>query len=181
MAHAPSGKNRRIKPSAELNLVPMIDVVTNLMFFLMMFASILPVTIIDAPLPKIASNAEEVKKAKESNDNLEVSVGINKSGFNVTSEFGGSKQVPLKADGKYDYASLHSFLVQLKTKKPTAEEITLNPADDTMYEIMVEVMDNARELVVGDTGFKQVPADIAQKPESQQFNRLFPNVNIGGV
>lgn len=181
MAHAPSGKNRRVKPSSELNLVPMIDMVTNLMFFLMMFASVLPVTVIDAPLPKIASTAEEVKKAKESDAKLEVTVAITKNGFNVTSDFMGNKNIPLTADGKFDYASLHSFLVQLKSKRPDAKEITLNPSDETLYEVMVEVMDSARELANGDTGYKTVPPEIAQKPEAQQFNRLFPDVSIGGV
>ncbi len=55
------------------------------------------------------------------------------------------------------------------------------PADDTTYDVMVEVMDASRELVQGDAGFQQVPPDIAQKPESMQFNRLFPDASIGGV
>ena len=146
-----------------------------------MFASILPVTMIDAPLPKIASTAEEVKKAKDTDAKMEVTVGITKNGFNVSTDFMGSKNIPLLADGKYDYASLHSFLVQLKGKKPDAKEITLNPSDDILYEVMVEVMDSSRELAKEDSGYKQIPPDIAQKPEAQQFNRLFPDVSIGGV
>jgi hypothetical protein len=42
-------------------------------------------------------------------------------------------------------------------------------------------MDASRELAKGDQGYKAVPPEIAQKPESQQFNRLFPEVSIGGI
>ncbi len=181
MAHAPSGRNHRVKPDSELNLVPMIDMVTNLMFFLMMFAAALPVMMIDAPLPKIASTAEEVKKAKNEENKLEVTVFINKNGFIVKSDGAGDKSIPLGADGKPSYGDLHTYLAKLHEKRPNSKEITLMPADDTPYEVMVEVMDASREVVKGDAGFQQVPPDIAQKPESMQFNRLFPDASIGGV
>ena len=50
-----------------------------------------------------------------------------------------------------------------------------------MYENIIKTMDASRELVEGDPDFKPVPPEIVGKPESQQFNRLFPDVNIGGV
>lgn len=181
MAHAPSGRNHRLKGDTELNLVPMIDMVTNLMFFLMMFASVLPVVMIDAPLPKIASTAEEVKKAKDTKNELELTIGITKTGFQVKSDLSGSKPIPVGTDGKFNYKDLHTLLVQLKQKRPTAQEITLMPADDVPYEVMIEVMDAARQLGNGDVGYKAIPPDISHKPESLQFNRLFPEVSIGGV
>lgn len=180
MAHKPSGRNHRMKPDEELNIVPMIDMVTNLMFFLMMFASVMPVMMINAPMPKIASTAEEVKKAKESENAFEVTVSVSKKGFDVRSD-AGSKSIPVIAEGKYNYAELHTFLVQLHAKKPKAKELTLTPADDTPYDVMIEVMDAARELVKADPGFQTVPPEIAQKPESEEFNRLFPEITIGGV
>ena len=64
----------------------------------MMFASILPVVIIDAPLPKIASTAEQVKQAKNTENKLEVTIYINSKGMQgsqihfVDFFFGGSKK-----------------------------------------------------------------------------------------
>jgi len=183
MAHAPSGRNHRQKIDEELNIVPMIDMVTNLMFFLMMFASMLPIAFIDAPLPKVASNAAEVKKAKEDEKaKLEVSVDINATGFVLKSDIGGTKQIPLDAEGKHNYTELHNVLVQLHAKKPNSREITLNPSDDVVYDVMIKSMDAARELLVNDAGFERIPPDITQKPdEIEKFNRLFPDVSIGGV
>jgi biopolymer transport protein ExbD len=181
MAHKPSGTSHRMKPIEGLNLTPMIDMVTNLMFFLMIFAAVLPVSLIDAPLPKVASTADEVKKAKDSDNKLEVTISMNLKQISVKSDFGGGTSVQAGQDGKFNYAELHNFMVQLKQRKPTAHEITLMAADDTPYEMMISVMDASRELTQKDPGYQQIPPDIAQKPESQKFNRLFPDVSIGGV
>ena len=46
---------------------------------------------------------------------------------------------------------------------------------------MIGAMDASRELYKGDTGYQALSPEIANKPESQQFNRLFSEVSIGGV
>ena len=180
MAKSPSKRNHRHKPLEGLNLTPFIDMITCLMFFLMMFAGVIPVVIIDAPLPKIASTAEEVKKAKDDDNKLELTVFINANGFVMKTSGLGDKTLLLN-NGQYPYADLRKELLAVKTKRPNAKEITLMPTDDTTYDVMVQVMDAARELRPGDPGFQATPPDIAQKPEAQQFNRLFPDVSIGGV
>ena len=181
MAHKPSERTHRIKPPEGLNLTPMIDMVTNLMFFLMMFASVIPVAMIDAPLPKIASNAEEVKLAKDKENKLELIIYVNGKGFNVKAEGMGQKSFVAGGKGDFPYKELHQFLVSVKTRQPKSREVTLIPSDDTPYEVMIGVMDAARELTTGDDGFKPVPPEVQGKPESLQFNRLFPDVSIGGV
>lgn len=181
MAKSPSKRNHRQRPLEGLNLTPFIDMITCIMFFLLMFAGIIPVVIIDAPLPKIASTADEVKKAKEDEKKLELTVVINENGFDVKTGGLGDKKFAMSADGKYPYEELRKFLVDVHVKKPDSREITLVPADSTTYEVMINVMDSSRELKQGDAGFQQIPPDIAQKPESLQFNRLFPDVSIGGV
>lgn len=180
MANKPSKRTHRTKPDDTLNLTPLIDMITCLMFFLMMFASILPVVIIDAPLPKIASTADEVKQAKDTKNKLEVMVYINSKGIQVKSDRAGEKSFASQPDGKYPFLELHKFLVGLKGKSET-KEITLMPADDTPYEVMIGVMDAARELNKDDPGYQPVAPEISNRPESQQFNRLFPDVSIGGV
>ena len=181
MAHKPSGRTHRVKPDTSLNLTPMIDIISNLMFFLMMFMSILPVVTIDAPLPKVASTSEEVKKAMDNKNKLEVTVEIAENALVVKSDIGGNKRFAAGPDGKLPYDDFHKFLVQLHQKKPDEQDITLMPSDEVPYEVMINVMDASRELFKDDPGFQQVPPEIAQKPESEQFNRLFPDVSIGGV
>lgn len=181
MAHKPSGRTNRTRPSDELNITPLIDMVTCLMFFLLMFASIMPVVLIDAPLPKIAESADEIKQAKDNHNKLEIMIHISSKGFTVKSDFGADVALAVNAEGKFPYVELHKHLVSLKTRKPATQEITLMPADDTPYEVMIGVMDSSRELLKDDPGYSPVSPEIANKPESMQFNRLFPEVSIGGV
>lgn len=179
MANKPSASSNRIRPDEGLNLTPMIDMITCLMFFLMMFASILPVVIIDAPLPKVASTAEEVKKAKEQDNKLELMVYVTQTGLRAKTDWG-TKEFPA-VGGKFPWEEFHKYLITLKEKKPNSREITLMPSDDVTYETMVGVMDAAREFQKGDAAYKPVPPEIVMKPESEQFNRLFPDVSIGGI
>ncbi len=180
-ANKPSSRTHRTRPDSELNLTPMIDMITCLMFFLLVLASMLPVVIIDAPLPKIAASAEEVKQAKDTKNKMEVMVWINAQGFKVKSDVGGEKSFAVDKEGKFPGADLHKFLVELKAKRPDTREITLMPADDTPYFVMIEVIDASRDLRKEDKGYQELPPDIYGKPEAEQFNRLFPDVSIGGV
>jgi|688.fasta_scaffold821850_2 biopolymer transport protein ExbD len=180
-AKKPSQRTHRSRPDDSLNLTPMIDMITCLMFFLLMFATLLPVAIIDAPLPKIASTAEEVKKAKDTSNKLEVMVWISPKGFQVKSDVAPEKSFAAAQNGELPFEELHKFLVQLKQKRPNSKEITFMPSDDTPYAALVEVMDAARDLNKEDAGYQNIPAELQGKPESEQFNRLFPEVSIGGV
>lgn len=136
--------------------------------------------IIDAPLPKVASTADEVKKANEDKNKLEIVVYIDGKGLRLKSDFGGSRDFP-KVNDKYPLDEFHKHLVSIHQRKKDSREITLIPSDDVTYDTMISVMDSAREYTKDDPGYQALPPDIAQKPESLQFNRLFPDVSIGGV
>lgn len=176
----PSERTNRMRSDDELNLTSMMDIITNLMFFLLLFANVIPVVIIDAPLPKIATTAEEVRMAKEQDPKLEVIVRIRNDGFMVQTSAGSSRVIG-RVGKDYPFEDLHKFLVGLHQRNSKVHDVTLIPGDDINYDTIVRTMDAAREYVKGDPGFKDVPPDIAGRPESQQFNRLFSDVSLGGV
>lgn len=181
MAKKPSDRTNRVKPPEDLNLTPFIDMITSLMFFLLIFASMIPVVIIDAPLPKVASTAEEIRKAKSIKPEMDVTVWITTSGFTVKGTGVGTRQIGMQPDGAYAYTELHKHLVTVKRQQPTQKDLTLVPADDTVYETMIRTMDIARQMVDGDPGYQPIPPEVANSPEAMQFNHLFPDVSIGGV
>lgn len=181
MGHNPSAKSHRLRPPEELNIVPLIDVVTILLFFLLAFIAFAPLVIIDAPLPKVATTADEIRKAKEIKDQFDVVLWINNDGFVLKAGTMGTVTLNKPGNGDYPYKELHAQLVKAKGIRPDAKEITMVPGDDIVYDIMIQTMDAARDLQPGEPGFKAVPPEIAQKPESMQFNQLFPDVTIGGV
>lgn len=180
MARKPSERTSRHREPDELNLTPIMDMITTIMFFLLVFANIIPVVIIDAPLPKIADTASEVRMAKDREKQETITVSVTPGGFAVSSSVGGSKSFAL-VDGKHPYDEFHKYLVGLKPKMEKTREITLVPSDEVAYEVIILTMDASRELTKEDVGFQTVPPDIATSPEALRFNRLFPEVNLGGV
>lgn len=181
MARKPSERTNRMKIDEDLNITSLMDIITNLMFYLLIFSSVISVNIIDAPLPKIASTAEEVRMAKEQENKLEVIVRIQKAGYVIQTNQGSSRTIPIAPDGKYPTKELHEFLVAIHLKKPDSKEITLIPEDSIVYNTIIETMDASREYLRGDPGFKELSPDVVSKPEALQFNRLFPDVALGGV
>jgi biopolymer transport protein ExbD len=181
MARKPSAASNRMKPLEGLNIAPLIDMVTCLMFFLLFFAAIIPVVILDAPLPKIASTAAEIKQANEDKNKLEIVVDVNETTINVKANGVAAKSFPRGADGKYPYVDYHKHMVALKKMRPTTTDVTLVPTDAVVYETFIEVMDYARELMPGDEGYQQLGPELQGKPEAMQYNRLFPEMSIGGV
>ncbi len=165
----------------DLNLAPLIDMVTCLMFFLLAFAGIVPVAIIDAPLPKIASTAEEVKLAKDNENKLELTVDISPTAIVVREGGAGSRSFAPNEKGEFPIAELHTHFLTIHTKRPKSHEITLVPANAVTYETIIAVMDAARERVKGDPGFEELPPGAQGSPDAMSFNRLFPDVSIGGV
>lgn len=179
MARKPSERYRRIQPDTSINLTSLMDIITNIMFFLLMFVTAIPIAMIDAPLPKVATTAEEVRRAQDATNKLDLTIYITSGGFSVKSMYG-SQSLGL-INGMYPYEALHRFLVQTHQRNAGAKEVTLMPSDEITYDVIIQTMDYAREYTSKDAGYKQIPPEIAQKPESLQYNRLFPEVSIGGV
>lgn len=181
MARKPSSRTNRIRPDEGMNLAPMIDMVTCLMFFLLAFAGAVPIAMIDAPLPKIASTAEEVKKAKDNENKMELTVDISPTSIVVRTDGGNAKSFQPDEKGKFPYAEMHKHFIALHSKRPKSHEVTLNPSNAVTYDTIILVMDAARELVRGDEGYQELPPGGSSSPEATNFNRLFPDVSIGGV
>lgn len=180
MASKPSERTHRHRPDDSLTLTPLMDIITNLMFFLLIFANAIPVVTIDAPLPKVANTAEEVRAAKDASNKLEVQVAISNAGFVVRSDF--APGVTINKEGAdFDYKALHKALAQVHFQKPEVNEITVIPEDEVDYQVIILVMDAARLYEEGDEGFKELPPEIRNSTEKFHFNQMFPNVNIGGV
>lgn len=181
MARKPSLRTNRIRPDEGLNLAPLIDMVSVLMFFLLAFAGVIPVAIIDAPLPKIASTAEEVKLATKKDNKLELTVDVSPTSVVVREDGGASRSFAANEKGEFQFDEMHKHFINLHTRKPKSTEMTLVPTNAVTYDVIIQVMDAARELVKGDPGYQELPPGAAQTPESANFNRLFPDVSIGGV
>jgi len=154
---------RRVKEweeVGELNIVPYLDVVVNLvMFMLLSMTGLITLGVLNVSAPKIGGEGTAAAAAQDAGPKLLLTVAIGKQGFFVAgaggvlgkdaaaNEPGRPPTVPLKPDGKYDYTALSQQLATIKEKFPSETQVILSADGDVVYDVLVQTMDACRELV----------------------------------
>jgi biopolymer transport protein ExbD len=170
---------RRERKPAELLLVPMIDIFTVLVTFLLMTAVFSRIAIMQIDLPSSAA-----PKPMEPKFRLEVIV--RQDGFELSDGKQALGTIP-KASGAYDLNALTERVVAVKREHPTSEEASVLSEPKVPYDELVQVMDAIRsaelpatdELVAGQAA-PASPAGAAgvTAPQSVKI-ALFTNIALG--
>jgi len=151
---------RHSRKPAELLLVPMIDIFTVLVTFLLMTAVFSRTVILQLNLP--APQTE----FKEPPPGLQLEVMVRKDQLMVADRNTGPLHaVPNTAAGP-DFDALTEYLKFVKTKFPEKTEASILLDPDTAYDTLVQVMDHVRVFEAGE-GINTVQAE------------LFPDISIG--
>jgi len=151
---------RHARKPAELLLVPMIDIFTVLVTFLLMTAVFSRTVILQLNLP--AAQAE----FKEPPPGLVLEIMVRKDLLDVSDRNSGSlAKIPDTAKG-HDYDALTEYLKRVKAKFPEKTEATILLEPDTPYDQVVQVMDHVRVFEQGEG------ANIVQA-------ELFPDISMG--
>jgi len=155
----------------ELNIVPYLDIVTNLvMFMLLSMVGMISLGVLDVGTPKIGqpSAAENKPADKKDTPPLLLTVTVTDRGFRVAGTGGVlPEQTGKDADtsaptlprrnGAYDYEGLTSLLSLIKEKFPTETRVILMASDDIAYELVILTMDACREKKSkGEGGVEQI-------------------------
>ncbi len=150
----------RLRGRHDLNMVPMIDVMVILVFFLLFTAVFSKTNILELNLP--APNA--TLPDQQLGFQLEVIVRNDKIQIADRST-GVLKTLPNTAAG-YDLPGLTEFLQRVKVKYPDLLNANLLLEHDIAYDYMIQVMDTMRTFDV---------------PDSKTFEKaeLFPDISIG--
>jgi biopolymer transport protein ExbD len=152
---------RHKRRPAELLLVPMIDIFTVLVTFLLMTAVFSRTTILELNLPA------QVAEFREPPPGLQIEVMVRKNLIQVADRNTGPlATLPNKPQG-YDYEGLTNYLKRVKEKFPEKMDATILLEKDTPYDILVQVMDRVRTFEAKDTAARTVQAE------------LFPDISIG--
>ena len=151
---------RHQRRPGELLLVPMIDIFTVLVTFLLMTAVFSRTVILELKLPP--ANAQ----FKEPPPGLQLEVTVRKDALQVADRNSGPLASFPNKQGGYDFDGLSQYLQLVKSKFPDKTDATVLLEPDTPYDTMVQVMDRVRVL--------EVNAGL----NFQQFE-LFPDVSIG--
>jgi biopolymer transport protein ExbD len=151
---------RRARKPAELLLVPMIDIFTVLVTFLLMTAVFSRTVILQLNLPPPNS------AWKEPPPGLQLEVMVRKDLLQVADRNTGPLATfPNTASG-YDYDNLTEYLKRVKAKFPDKTDASILLEQDTPYDTLVQVMDRVRVFEAGQ-GINTVQAE------------LFPDISIG--
>jgi biopolymer transport protein ExbD len=144
--------------TGELNVVPYLDVLMNLIIFMLLsMTGLAAFGILNVNAPNYG-NAANVTPDNPDGQKLLLSVLISKKGFYVAGTgavLGGSADagvaapegptLPLRADGAYDFAALNAQMVSIKKEFPTETKVIVGAEGDIPYEVLIQTMDAIRE------------------------------------
>ncbi|MEZ4321400.1 MAG: biopolymer transporter ExbD [Myxococcota bacterium] len=147
-------KKKRDEVSTELDLVPIMNMVTILIPFLLLSVQFVSLAVIDSTLPAIGKPTEPSAEDKEK---LNLSVAITDKGYTVLGASGvlGNPEgegatVPCLRDGcpgveAYDTKKLTETLGRIKDEFSEEENVILVPESNVSYEVLIATMDASRE------------------------------------
>jgi biopolymer transport protein ExbD len=137
--------------SVSLNLTALMDILSNLLFFLLAAFGATIVMAINGNVPVSSSEKNDIAATRQT---VTANVSVAKSGFDVQI-FGSAqtpaeldrwrKHIPTKDGRELDYAALTEHLLAIKQEYPRSDTMILTAESGIKYETMVSTMDAARE------------------------------------
>jgi len=156
MAFKPSLRRHRKEVSTELNLNPMLDMMTVLIPLLLANAQFAKIGEIELNLPPAVGATQGVADLpKEMSRTLDLVVTITDQGFYISSalaetSLSAGPAIQILANGEYDYQALSQKLHELKKKIGTQfadpESVVIQAEPKIRYQILVGAMDAARSI-----------------------------------
>jgi biopolymer transport protein ExbD len=122
----------------DLNIVPMIDMMVILVFFLIFTAVFSKTNILQLNLPASATAPVDLPKT------LKLEVIIRPDDLVVNDRNSGPLKVLPNIASGYDLDHLSEFMRQIKSQFPEMTDATILPVPNTPYDTLVQVMDTVR-------------------------------------
>ena len=197
-----AGKGRRsVTGDMQLDLIPIMNLVSILIPFLLLASGQVQLAIIDSTMPAIGAPSEAEPPEEEEEPPLNLSVVITEKGFSIKHNKMPKLEgeaAPVPAEGEedgptlpckddrgepvtkcetpdsYDYLGLTKNLVEVQKEYARTDDtsVILAPESKVQYEVLIRTMDATRdELGLGDQ---------ANMDEDGKVNELFPFVVVAG-
>ncbi len=151
---------RRDRHDPELNIIPMIDIFTVLVTFLLMTAVFSRIVVLNLGLP-VASTSQ-----LEQLQDLNLEVIVHDTSIEVSDRVSGRLADLPNVGEKQDLKSLSEYLQRVKARFPDKTQATILLEADTSYDVLVQVMDTLRLVTLA-------------QPAGSINAELFPDISIG--
>lgn len=163
----------------ELDLAPLLAVMVKLVPVLLMSSAFVQMMIIETELPQVVQEA--IKQQDTNVKAAHITLEVNKvDGVKIVVENNGEEKVEVVAnkDKKFDYATLHAKLVEIKKANPQIFKIDLSPDSDVPYKDIVAIMDEARKSKSNDVKFKFTDTKTGAESTTDY---MFPEIVFSNV
>jgi biopolymer transport protein ExbD len=157
----------RLRGRNELNMVPMIDMMVILVFFLIFTAVFSKTNVIELNLPSSAAGVPDLPEG------LQLEVIVRDSSIDVADRVTGVLQSVPNTPTGYDLAQLGSYLERVKAKFPDNQSATILMGPDISYDVLVQVMDTVRFHVPA------LPGQGGAAGAGQVQAERFPEISVG--
>ncbi len=174
MIKKPTARKRQ-SSKMELNLIPILDSIFILLFFLLLSSSFLKIFEISSDAPIISSRPSKPTKKNP----FLLTLKITSSGLYLYKgvNMGLIKYLPKKSDGSYDNERLHNALIRIKKRNKKENTIIFEPTIDIPYQTLVEIMDSSRILRKTDPAIYIKNKDGTE----EKLKSLFSNIVFGNI
>ena len=174
MYRPPSHRKIKKEKNTKLNLVPILDAVFILIFFLLLSSQFLSIFEINSDVPLVSAKEPPPKKKP-----LALTVEVRENAFwiytGVPSRL--ENQIKKTDEGEYDFVALHSYLIEKKKRFVDERTIIIEPVIDVEYDILIKIMDSVRTLLPTDeTFFMKNKEGIEEEVEY-----LFDKIMFGNI
>jgi biopolymer transport protein ExbD len=136
--------------SGNINLVPLVDILTAIVFFSLLTyqgATMAALTAFDLTLPPVVVNTpEQLSRIKSEKDVLNLLLAVRVDNDKLTidhSEEGGFHQVIQGLD-KPSLDQLEALMTSIRNKYPQNADVTVIPADEVSYANVVHVLERLK-------------------------------------
>jgi biopolymer transport protein ExbD len=133
-----------------LNLTPMIDILTCLLFFLLLSFGAVIIALVNASVPVISDGDADPTVRQ---DKVTAGLSLTDKGMLLTfshdkmseQELGTMKRFYAKTPKGYDFVQLHDYLLTIKKRFSGSSSIIITPTSQVTYEDIVGAMDASRD------------------------------------
>ncbi|MDJ0782184.1 MAG: biopolymer transporter ExbD [Desulfosarcinaceae bacterium] len=136
----------------EINMVPIMNMFMVLIPFLLMSASFFHIKAINTSVPVLAEGSQEDHAEKQISVTVVVKLridGINTS--SLSNDLSKKELADLEGDFSFDagnekaYAAFSEHLMKVKKRYPKSDTLIIIPAEDIIYDTIIQTMDVARK------------------------------------
>lgn len=175
-------KKKKLKPravSAELNIMPFIDIFSMLNTFLLVSAAFINLGIVEVQIPFLANSSKSESKPKRE---VIIDISITKDSIELVSKYSAApinrQKKIFMANDPTEIQNFHNELVAIRVKNPQSEKVTLYSEDDVNYQRLVQVLDQIKFLKKNDP---PIPVSTESKDIGGFSSYLYKKVVIGNI